>query len=73
MKPRHRQDNLDHLRQVFVRCCYYRIHLNPHKCIFVVQSERLLGFIVASDGIHVDPLKIEAIMNLPLPQTILQL
>ena len=39
----------------------------------MVQSGHLLGFIVAIDGIHVDPLKIEAIINLPPPRTILQL
>ena len=39
----------------------------------MVQSGRLLNFIIASDGLRVDPLKIEAIMNLPPPRTILQL
>lgn len=40
---------------------------------FHVQPGCLLGFIISSDGIHVDPLKIEAIMNFPLPQIVLQL
>lgn len=39
----------------------------------MVQSGRILGFIIANDGIRVDPLKIKAIVNLPLPRTILQL
>ena len=52
---------------------HYNIWLNPHKCIFVVESGQLLGFNVANDGIHVDPLKVEAITNLPPPHTILQL
>ena len=62
-----------HLRQIFVRCRYYHIRLNPHKCIFGVESGRLLGFIMANDGICVDPLKVEAITKLPPPRTILQL
>jgi hypothetical protein len=33
----------------------------------------LLGFIVSTTGIMVDPLKVEAIVQLPLPRTILQL
>ena len=41
-----------------MQCRYYNIRLNPHKCIFVVESGRLLGFIVANDGIRVDPLKV---------------
>ena len=72
-KSRRRQDHLDHLQQIFVHCRHYNIRLNPHKCIFGVESGRLLGFIVANDGIHVDPLKVEAIEYLPLPRTILQL
>ena len=64
---------MDHLQQIFVHYRHYNIQLNPHKCIFGVESGHLLGFIVANDGICVDPLKVEAIMNLPPPFTILQL
>ena len=39
----------------------------------MVQSRCLLGFIVANDGIRVDPMKIEAIVNLPLSHAVLQL
>ena len=67
-KSRRRQDHLNHLRQIFVHSRYYHIRLNPHKCIFGVESGRLLGFIVANDGIRVDPLKVEAITKLPPPQ-----
>jgi hypothetical protein len=59
------QDHPTHLRLIFVHC-YYRIHLNPQKCVFCVDSGRLLGFIVSIHGIRVDPLKVEAILNLPL-------
>jgi hypothetical protein len=38
-----------------------------------VESGRLLGFIVSRQGIRVDPLKVEAILNLPPPSTLLQL
>ena len=64
---RKRIQHPDHLRLIFERCRYYKIHLNPHKCVFCVESGRLLGFIVSSRGIQVDPLKVEAIVNLPPP------
>ena len=54
-----------------MHCRHYNIRLNPHKCIFGVESGRFLGFIVANDGIRVDPFKVEAIMNLPPSRTIL--
>ena len=55
----------DHLRLIFERCKHYKICLNPHKCVFYVDSGRLLEFIVSKKGIQVDPLKVESIVNLP--------
>jgi hypothetical protein len=42
----HREDHIDHLRSIFIRCRFYNIRLNPHKCVFVVEIGRLLGFLV---------------------------
>jgi hypothetical protein len=46
-----RQDHPTHLRAIFVCCHYYHIRLNPHKCVFCVESSRLLGFIMFLHGI----------------------
>jgi hypothetical protein len=70
---RKRADHSTHLRLVFERCRYYRIRLNPHKCIFCIRSGRLLGFLVSETRIMVDLLKVEAILQLPPPRTIQQL
>jgi hypothetical protein len=48
-----RADHPTHLRAIFVRCRFYRIRLNPHKCVFCVESGHLLGFIVSRHGIRV--------------------
>jgi hypothetical protein len=73
MHSMHRQDHPTHLRAIFLRCCYYGIRLNPHKCVFCVESGRLIGFILSIHGIRVDPLKVEAIINLPPPSTLRQI
>jgi hypothetical protein len=39
----------------------------------VWSPDRLLGFIVSHQGIRVDPLKVEAILNLPPPSSLRQL
>jgi hypothetical protein len=70
---RKRKDHPTHLQLIFKHCRYFRIHLNPNKCSFYVTLRRLLGFIVSTTGIMVDPLKVEAIIQLPPPCTILQL
>jgi hypothetical protein len=69
----HLFDHPIHLRAIFIRCRFYHIRLNPHKCVFCVESGRLLGFIVSHQGIKVDPLKVEVILNLPPPSTLHQL
>jgi hypothetical protein len=68
-----RVDHPIHLRAIFVRCRFYRIRLNPHKCVFCVKSGRLLGFIVSRHGIRVNPIKVEVILNLPPPSSLRQL
>jgi hypothetical protein len=62
---RKRVNHVIHLRLVFEICCYYRIWLNPHKCIFCVKSGCLLGFLVSESRIMVDPFKVEEILQLP--------
>ena len=69
----HQVDHPTHLRAIFVRCQFYRIRLNPHKCVFCVELDRILGFIVSCQGIRVDPLKVEVVLNLPPPSTVRQL
>ena len=59
-----------HLRLVFKRCCHYQVCLNPHKCIFCMTVGHLLGFILSKEGIRVDPLKVEVILQLSPPRNI---
>ena len=70
---RKRIDHPDHLCLIFERCRHYKIHFNPHKCVFYVDLGRMLGFIVSNKGIQVDPLKVEAIVNMPPPCSIRKL
>ena len=72
-RSRKRSDHLDDLWQVFLRCRKYQICLNPHKCVFFVPTGRLLGFIISQKGITVDPLKFQAILDLPSPRTLREL
>ena len=56
-----------HLRKIFERCPKYGISLNPKKCVFTVTEGKLLGHIVLKKGISVDPERIKAIEQIPLP------
>jgi hypothetical protein len=69
----HHDNHIEHIRVMFLRCCYYMSHLNPQKCMFCIEYGNLLRFILSKDGIRVDPLKFEVITSVPPPTTIIQL
>ena len=69
----HREHNVYHLRVIYPMCLHYNIRLNPQKCVYCVETSRVLGFIISKDGIPIDPLKIEAILALPFLQILLNL
>ncbi|XP_048129401.1 uncharacterized protein LOC125313641 [Rhodamnia argentea] len=56
-KSRSGEDHVAILRKLFERLRKYQPRLNPVKCIFGVKSGKLLGFMVSSRGIEIDPSK----------------
>lgn len=44
--------------------------LNREKCKFCVQELKYLGYIVNGKGLSVDPEKVSAILDIPIPQTV---
>jgi hypothetical protein len=69
----HQPDHIGNLRAIFLQCRFYNIRLSSPKCIFIVESRRLLGFVVSKDRIRVDPLKFKSILYLPTPNNLTQL
>ncbi|XP_071928029.1 uncharacterized protein [Coffea arabica] len=63
------EDHLDDLRKLFERLRKYNLKLNPAKCAFGAPAGKLLGFIVSKRGIEIDPAKIKAIREMPVPKT----
>ena len=63
------EEHLDHLHKLFERLKKYHLRLNPNKCTFGVRSGKLLGFVVSSKGIKVDPTKVKAIQEMPVPHS----
>ena len=61
------EEHLDHLQKLFERLKKYKLRLNLNKCIFGVRSSKILGFVVSSKGIEVDPAKVKAIQEMPTP------
>ena len=68
---RNQTDHPMHLRAIFLHCRHYKIRLNPHKCVFCVGSSRFLGFVVSKEGIRIDPLKVQSILDFLAPSNLL--
>jgi hypothetical protein len=49
---------LDDLKETFDNLRKYKMRLNPKKCVFGVSSRKLLGYMVSSWGIDVNPKKV---------------
>ena len=73
VKSKEGEDHLEALDQVFKRLILYKLRLNPQKCVFGVESGKLLGFLVSKKGIEVDPAKAKAIINMPPPKNLKEL
>ncbi|KAL8455871.1 hypothetical protein Emag_000301 [Eimeria magna] len=66
-------DNWDaqraHLRQLLQTLRDANLHLHPGKCSFGSAAVRYLGHIVSRDGIKPCPSKVQAILEMPVPET----
>ena len=61
---------LDNLARVLNKCIETNLVLNFEKCHFTIESGIVLGHIVSSKGIEVDPAKIDTITALPYPTSV---
>jgi hypothetical protein len=48
-------EHLQHLEQIFRKCRRYGIYLNPRKSHLAMPEGKLLGHIISTRGIKIDP------------------
>ncbi|KAF1335621.1 Pol protein, partial [Globisporangium splendens] len=65
--------HLDHLRQVFQVMRENKLYANLKKCMFFAPEIPVLGCFVGKSGVRVDPEKVKAIDDWPVPQNVNQL
>jgi ribonuclease HI len=63
------QEHCCHLRKVFLKCRRFGLSLNPKKSLFSMKEGKLLGHIVSTEGVRIDPNRVEAIQTLSLPRS----
>jgi len=56
------------LKQVFLTLKANTLFAKQSKCFFIVNRVEYLGHFIYKDGVSMDPAKIEAMLNWPIPQ-----
>ncbi|GKB51271.1 retrotransposon protein, putative, ty3-gypsy subclass [Tanacetum coccineum] len=65
-----KEEHLGHLRKVMKALSDNDLFVNLKKCTFLTNKLLFLGYIVSSDGIHVDETKVQAVRDWPSPKTL---
>ncbi|XP_070032341.1 uncharacterized mitochondrial protein AtMg00860-like [Nicotiana tomentosiformis] len=68
-----RYENEKHLRVVLVTLKDCQLYAIFSKCEFSLDSVAFLGHVVSSDGIKVDPKKIEVVQSFPIPTSAMEI
>ncbi|MCO5570946.1 hypothetical protein L7F22_024676 [Adiantum nelumboides] len=63
------EEHQEHVRLVLQRLRERKWYAKMEKCVFAVPEVEFLGFIVTADGLKVDPKKVEAVVNWPVPRS----
>lgn len=66
---RTKEEHLENLRLVLERLHKEKLSINLEKCDFLKKELVYLGFVVSKGTLKMDPSKVEAIFNWPLPRT----
>ncbi|GKB08966.1 putative reverse transcriptase domain-containing protein, partial [Tanacetum coccineum] len=66
---RNKEEHVDHLRIILKLLKKEKLYAKFSKCDFWISIVQFLGHVIDSQGIHVDPAKIEAVKNWASPTT----
>ena len=64
------EDHLQHLQRVLNTLRQHQLYANLKKCSFGMTRIQYLGYIVDENGVHVDPSKIQSILDWPTLTTL---
>ncbi len=63
------QEHTLHVRRVLQRLLENRLFVKAEKCVFHASSVSFLGSVVSAEGIGMDPAKVRAVMDWPVPDS----
>ncbi|GKE76611.1 putative reverse transcriptase domain-containing protein [Tanacetum coccineum] len=66
---RNKEEHINHLRIILELLKKEKLYAKFSKCDFWIRIVQFLGYLIDSQGLHVDPAKIEAVKNWESPTT----
>nr|GEW61182.1 putative reverse transcriptase domain-containing protein [Tanacetum cinerariifolium] len=66
---KNKEEHEEHLKTILELLKKEQLYAKFSKCDFRIESVQFLGHVIDSEGVHVDPVKIEAIKNWVTPKT----
>ncbi|KAL0156998.1 hypothetical protein M9458_048244, partial [Cirrhinus mrigala] len=67
------EEHTQHVRAVLRRLLAHQLYCKLEKCAFHQHCTTFLGFVISSQGVAMDPQKLEAVRSWPLPTSLKQL
>lgn len=64
------EEHKKHIRQVLLRLRKAGLHVDIDKCEFQVQEVKYLGLIVTTEGLRMDPAKVQTIQDWAVPRSV---
>jgi hypothetical protein len=61
-------EHLQHLEKVFQKCRRHVISLNPKKSHFSMLEGKILGHIISTGGIKINPVRVDSISKIDIPK-----
>ena len=55
---------------VLMRLHREQLRINLDKCVFIQEELIFLGFVISKGNLKMDPSKVEAILNWPIPKSV---
>jgi hypothetical protein len=67
------EDHVKHVTLILETLKKADMGLYPEKCIFHAKKIEFLGYILTQNGIKIDPAKVKAVLNWPIPKTVTEI
>ena len=67
------ESHISHLRQVLQVLKENSLFAKKSKCVFAAKSVEYLGYIISDKGVSIDPTKVQAMQEWPVPLNVKQL